>query len=54
MQNYDYFLLANVLGKGFLTDNLGHAFLVDTRMEPLSAQKKKKKKIRKITTWLEA
>ena len=33
----------NVLANGFLTDNLGDAFLIDTRMEPLSAQKKKKK-----------
>ena len=31
-----------MLAKGFLTDNLGHTFLIDTRMEPLSAQKKKK------------
>ena len=30
-----------MLAKGFLTDNLGHTFLIDTRIEPLSAQKKK-------------
>ena len=31
----------NMLAKRFLTDNLGHTFLIDTRiMEPLSAQKK--------------
>ena len=30
----------NVLAKRFLTDNLGHTFLIDTRiMEPLSAEK---------------
>ena len=34
----------NVFAKGFLTDNLVDTFLKDTRMEPLSAQKKKKKK----------
>ena len=39
------------VGKRFLTDNLGHTFLIDTRiMEPLWAQKK----IWKITAWLGA
>lgn len=48
MQNYDCFLLAKCVGKRVFYYNLGHTFLIDTRMEPLSAQKKKK--IWKITT----
>ena len=30
----------NVLAKGFLTENLGDTFLINTRMEPPSAPKK--------------
>ena len=40
-----------MLAKGFLTDNLGHTFLIDTRMEPLSAQKKKKKSGKSQLDW---
>ena len=40
MQNYDCFLLAKCVGKRVSYYNLGHTFLIDTRMEPLSAQKK--------------